>query len=113
MPTYDYECKACHHRWELFQSIKADAEKKCPKCGGKLERTLTAPGLNFKGAGWYVNDYAARSSAPAEKPGAEANSGAEAASSGTKKPAESGGKPAASSAATPAAPAASKPKSDS
>ena len=33
MPTYDYECKACHHRWELFQSIKAEPEKKCPKCG--------------------------------------------------------------------------------
>ena len=32
MPTYEYECSKCGHAWELFQSIKAEAERKCPKC---------------------------------------------------------------------------------
>ncbi|HXH68443.1 MAG TPA: hypothetical protein VNI81_14660, partial [Candidatus Limnocylindrales bacterium] len=36
--------------------------KKCPHCGGKVERTLTAPAIQFKGAGWYVTDYAGKKS---------------------------------------------------
>ena len=81
MPLYPYHCKECGHRFEKIQKFGAKPEKVCPKCGGALERTLTAPGLNFKGAGWYVNDYAPKSassnsasggssgteSAPAEK----------------------------------------------
>jgi len=38
----------------------------CPKCGGVVERPLTAPGLHFKGAGWYVNDYASKPSASSD-----------------------------------------------
>ena len=60
MPLYPYRCTACGHRFEKIQKFGAKPEKVCPKCGGALERTLTAPGLNFKGAGWYVNDYAAK-----------------------------------------------------
>ena len=63
---YPYRCTQCGHRFEKIQRFSDTPEKVCPKCGGVLERPLTAPGLNFKGAGWYVNDYAAKSSAPAE-----------------------------------------------
>ena len=56
---YPYRCTKCGHKFEKIQKFGAKPEKVCPKCGGVLERTLTAPGLNFKGAGWYVNDYAA------------------------------------------------------
>jgi putative FmdB family regulatory protein len=66
LPLYPYRCTQCGHRFEKIQSFKAKPEKKCPQCGGPLERVLTAPALNFKGAGWYVNDYAAKSNAPAE-----------------------------------------------
>ena len=72
MPLYPYHCTKCSHRFEKIQKFGAKPEDVCPKCGGALERTLTAPGLSFKGAGWYVNDYAAKSSesdtasAPAE-----------------------------------------------
>ena len=63
MPTYDYECKACHHRWELFQSIKAEPEKKCPACGKRQAQRVIGPGAGiiFKGSGFYQTDY--RSSA--------------------------------------------------
>lgn len=62
MPLYPYRCKECGHRFEKIQKFSAKPETVCPKCGGALERTLTAPGLSFKGAGWYVNDYAGKSS---------------------------------------------------
>lgn len=64
MPLYAYRCTQCGHRFEKIQSFNAEQEKSCPKCGGPVERPLTAPALQFKGAGWYVNDYAPKSSAP-------------------------------------------------
>ena len=59
MPTYDYVCDACDHSFELFQSIMANAEKKCPKCGRKKLRRLIGPGaaIVFKGSGFYSTDY--------------------------------------------------------
>lgn len=62
MPLYPYRCTTCGHRFEKIQSFSAAPERECPECGGALERTLTAPGLQFKGAGWYVNDYASKGS---------------------------------------------------
>ena len=58
MPLYEYECKQCHQHLEKIQSFSAPPEKVCPKCGGELERVISAPAFQFKGAGWYVNDYA-------------------------------------------------------
>ncbi len=59
MPTYDYECDACGHRFELFQSISADPEKKCPQCKKlKLRRLIgTGAAVVFKGSGFYQTDY--------------------------------------------------------
>jgi putative FmdB family regulatory protein len=59
MPTYDYECEACGHRFELFQSISADPEKKCPECKKlKLRRLIgTGAAVVFKGSGFYQTDY--------------------------------------------------------
>ncbi len=62
MPLYPYRCTQCGHKFEKIQSFSAEPETECPKCKGQLERPLTAPGLQFKGAGWYVNDYAPKSS---------------------------------------------------
>ena len=61
MPLYPYRCTQCGHKFEKIQSFSSEPEKTCPKCQGLLERPLTAPGLQFKGAGWYVNDYAPKS----------------------------------------------------
>jgi putative FmdB family regulatory protein len=59
MPTYDYVCDACGHKFELFQSITAEVEKKCPECGKKKLRRLIGAGaaIVFKGSGFYQTDY--------------------------------------------------------
>lgn len=58
MPTYDYECKACGHTFEAFQSIKAKAIKNCPECGRRAKRLIGAgAGIIFRGSGFYATDY--------------------------------------------------------
>jgi len=59
MPTYDYECDACGHRFELYQSISAAPERKCPECKKlKLRRLIgTGAAVVFKGSGFYQTDY--------------------------------------------------------
>ncbi|MCZ7558132.1 MAG: zinc ribbon domain-containing protein [Bacteroidia bacterium] len=59
MPTYDYACKACDHRFEAFQSMRDDALVTCPSCGvDALQRLIGAgAGLVFKGSGFYLTDY--------------------------------------------------------
>jgi putative FmdB family regulatory protein len=59
MPTYDYQCDACGHKFEQFQAITASPLKKCHKCGKlKLKRLLgTGVGVIFKGSGFYETDY--------------------------------------------------------
>ncbi len=59
MPTYNYECSACGHAFELFQSMTDKVKRKCPECGKqKLERLIgTGAGLIFKGSGFYETDY--------------------------------------------------------
>jgi putative FmdB family regulatory protein len=78
LPLYAYRCTQCGHSFEKIQSFSDEEEQVCPQCGGKLERPLTAPRLQFKGAGWYVTDYASKGSAPAAE-GAAAESKAPAA----------------------------------
>lgn len=63
MPTYDYECDACGHSFEQFQSITAKPTRKCPECGKpKVRRLLgTGAGIIFKGSGFYQTDYRSES----------------------------------------------------
>jgi len=58
MPLYEYQCKKCGHRFERIQKFSDKLLKKCPECGGALEQLISAPAVRFKGAGWYVTDYA-------------------------------------------------------
>ena len=58
MPLYEYECQKCGHRFEKIQKFSDPMLKKCPECGGKIEQMISAPAFQFKGSGWYVNDYA-------------------------------------------------------
>jgi putative FmdB family regulatory protein len=63
MPTYDYRCSACRHEFELFQSMKDPAKRKCPACGkNALERLIgTGAAILFKGSGFYETDYRSES----------------------------------------------------
>lgn len=79
MPTYDYECDACGHEFELFQSIMEPVQKKCPKCGKlKLRRLFgTGAAVVFKGSGFYQTDYRSESykkGAEKDKPASESKS---------------------------------------
>lgn len=91
LPLYEYRCTQCGYRFERIQSFGAEPETECPKCHGALIRPLTAPALQFKGAGWYVNDYASKSTSPAES-GSESKAGGDSAKTGSgaeAKPSES------------------------
>lgn len=77
MPIYEYKCRKCGEHFEKRQSISEDPLTTCEKCGGGLEKQWSLSGFQFKGAGWYVTDYAGK------KPG-------------TDKPAEKSEKPSAS-----------------
>lgn len=63
MPLYEYQCAKCGKRTEKIENVSGPHLKKCPHCGGKVERLLTAPAIQFKGSGWYVTDYAGKSRA--------------------------------------------------
>src|SRR6188768_1208681 len=79
MPTYDYECDACGHTFELFQGITEPVQKKCPNCGKlKLRRLFgTGAAVVFKGSGFYQTDYRSDSykkAAEKDKPASESKS---------------------------------------
>lgn len=58
MPIYEYRCKSCDVVIEKRQKFSDPLLTNCAQCGGPLERLISAPGLRFKGTGWYVTDYA-------------------------------------------------------
>jgi putative FmdB family regulatory protein len=62
MPLYEYQCKKCGHRFERIQKFSDAAVKKCPECGGAVERLISASAVQFKGSGWYATDYARKPS---------------------------------------------------
>ena len=70
MPLYEYECLKCHKVTEKIEKVDGPHLKKCPHCGGKVEQKVSRSAIQFKGAGWYVTDYAGK------KPAADASAGA-------------------------------------
>jgi putative FmdB family regulatory protein len=57
MPTYEYECLHCGHRFEELQGISDEPLKECPQCGQEVRRLISAGlGIIFKGSGFYATD---------------------------------------------------------
>jgi putative FmdB family regulatory protein len=69
MPLYEYRCENCGESFEVMQKFSDEPLTVHEKCGGKVERLLSAPALQFKGSGWYITDYARGSNAPANNGG--------------------------------------------
>ncbi len=57
MPLYEYACKKCGKHVDKIEKVDGPHLKKCPTCGGPVERMASAPAIQFKGSGWYVTDY--------------------------------------------------------
>ena len=62
MPLYEYACTQCGQHVERIQKFSDPPLTLCEKCGGELKRVLSSPAIQFKGSGWYVTDYARKSS---------------------------------------------------
>ncbi|MFL6464978.1 MAG: FmdB family zinc ribbon protein [Bryobacteraceae bacterium] len=69
MPLYEYRCENCGELFEVMQKFSDERLTVHEKCGGKVERLLSAPALQFKGSGWYITDYARGSNATANNGG--------------------------------------------
>lgn len=99
MPLYEYQCDACHHRFERIQKFSDPPVDVCPNCAkGPVRKLLSSPAIQFKGSGWYVTDYARKSGE--SKDGKPAKGSTDAASASSE------------SSASPAKPAEAPPTSD-
>jgi len=104
MPLYEYECTQCHKHTEKIQKF-SDAEiTVCPHCGGKLERVISAPAIQFKGGGWFADGYGSKNPSAASGKSESASSGSSDSSAAPAAAASSESK-SATPAAAPAAPA--------
>jgi putative FmdB family regulatory protein len=65
MPLYEWECEACHNRFERIQKFSDPPIETCPACGkGPVRKLFSSPAIQFKGSGWYITDYAKPSLLP-------------------------------------------------
>ncbi len=82
MPLYEYQCTECEATLEAIQAFSAPPLEDCPECGRpSLKKLLSAPAFQFKGSGWYVNDYARKDNGNGKSHGDTANGNGKAAAS--------------------------------
>jgi putative FmdB family regulatory protein len=70
LPLYEYECPK-DGTFEQVRKFSDPPLAACPTCGGPIEKLVSAPAIQFKGTGWYVTDYARKSSGDGGKEGKE------------------------------------------
>jgi putative FmdB family regulatory protein len=71
VPTYEYVCRDCGHRFEIVQSMWDDPLTMCPECGGSLRKVFAPPAISFKGSGFYTTDHGKKAKKPSEKVGSK------------------------------------------
>ncbi|MDQ6653010.1 MAG: zinc ribbon domain-containing protein [Acidobacteriota bacterium] len=89
MPIYEFECRKCKAHLEVFQKMNDKPPAKCRKCGGRLEKLVSASAIQFKGSGWYVTDYAGNGRKAAEKADKDTSASDTTSASDDKKPEKS------------------------
>ena len=57
MPIYEYRCEKCGYTFEVFTSFSHNGVRKCPHCGARARRIISAPGVIFRGSGFYSTDH--------------------------------------------------------
>ena len=103
MPLYEYECEACHKRFEKIQKFSDPPADVCAHCGkGPVRKLLSSPAIQFKGSGFYITDYAKKSTSEA---------GSKSSSGGGSESSASEAKPSTESKSSDSKPADAKPKS--
>ena len=76
MPLYEYQCEACNNRFERIQKFSDPPVETCPACGkGPVKKLLSSPAIQFKGSGWYITDYAKKSSSDGGSTGSAGTTG--------------------------------------
>jgi len=75
MPLYEYQCGTCEHRFEKIQKFSDPPPDACPKCGGPVRKLFSSPAIQFKGSGFYITDYAKKSSGDGGQSGSGEKSG--------------------------------------
>ena len=61
MPLYEYQCEKCG-RFERIVKFSDPPLAECPTCGGPVAKLFSSPAIQFKGSGFYITDYAKKSS---------------------------------------------------
>lgn len=97
MPTYQYACTECGHRFEAVQAFTDDSLTTCPVCSGQLRKVYGSVGVVFKGSGFYRTDSRNGKSASTAAAGESKSESASESKSGTKSESKSDSKPAAKS----------------
>src|SRR6187200_3520303 len=75
MPTYEYRCKSCDHRFDVVQSFTDDAITECPECGGVVKKVFGSVGITFKGSGFYKTDSRVGAGSQSGRDGSDGSNG--------------------------------------
>ena len=67
MPLYEYKCLKCGRTFEILQKVDDEPVKTCINCGGPVKKLISPSAIKFKGQGWYINDYAKKSTKQKKK----------------------------------------------
>ena len=83
MPIYEYKCRKCNRKFEVFQGITDNEVKTCEFCEGPVDKLISLSSFHLKGSGWYVTDYGGKKPSVSETSGSETHSAASETTTGT------------------------------